>query len=72
MNVDQVDNLGVAKRCADNLLKIVNDILDFSKMEAGKLVIEKINFNIKTLIEDTIKPHSKLANDKVQELNYTI
>jgi two-component system, sensor histidine kinase len=68
---EQKDNLNIAKNCTDNLLNIINDILDFSKMEAGKLTIEKVNFNIKTLIENTVKTHSKRANDKGLELNYS-
>lgn len=71
LNDDQIDNLSVAKNCADNLLNIINDILDFSKMEAGKLLIEKIPFDIKALIEDTIKAHLKRANEKGLELNYS-
>ena len=37
---------------AMNLLNIINDILDISKMEAGKLEINKIDFNMKSLLTD--------------------
>lgn len=37
------------------LLKIVNDILDFSKVEAGKLKLEKISFNLRGIIEEVFK-----------------
>lgn len=39
---------------ANSLLNIINDILDFSKMEAGKLSIEKIDFNLKDLINSIV------------------
>ncbi|MBV7273815.1 PAS domain S-box protein [Clostridium sp. PL3] len=70
LNSEQKENLTVIKSCAKSLLKVINDILDFSKMEAGKLVIENINFDIKSLIEETIKFHLARASEKGIELNY--
>ena len=71
LTLEQKENLVTAKSCASTLLKIINDILDFSKMEAGKLTIENINFNIKLLIEEIIKAHSLKATSKGLELNYS-
>ena len=34
------------------LLGIINDILDFSKIEAGKLDMERIDFNLKSVLEN--------------------
>jgi len=36
------------------LLKIINNILDLSKIEAGKLELEPVNYNIADLINDTL------------------
>ncbi len=41
-------------KSAKSLLGIINDILDFSKMEAGKLSMEFVEFNIYKLVEDVI------------------
>lgn len=70
LNHEQYDNLTTAKTCADSLLRIINDILDFSKMEAGKLAIENVSFDIKELITDLVKIHSVNASNKGIELSY--
>ncbi|WP_318503979.1 PAS domain S-box protein [Bacillus sp. T3] len=72
LSFEQKDNLLTAKTCANSLLQIINDILDFSKMEARKLTIEKINFNIHQLVEETVKLHSRSTAEKNIELNYSL
>lgn len=70
LNSEQKENLMIVKSCANSLLNVINDILDFSKMEARKLTIEKINFDIRALVEETIKAHSPHAITKGLELSY--
>jgi PAS domain S-box-containing protein len=72
LNRDQRENLSTAKTCADSLLNIINDILDFSKLEAGKLSIQHIDFDIKQLIDETLKLHAIKASDKGLELDYQL
>jgi PAS domain S-box-containing protein len=64
VNSEQKENLQAAKSCAKSLLGIINDILDFSKMEAGKLVIESIDFDMKRLIDEMMLVHSSEASRK--------
>lgn len=64
------ENLGIVKSCANSLSQVINDVLDFSKMEAGKLVIENIHFDIMELIKDVIKSHTPKAQEKGLELIY--
>ncbi|MGA9589518.1 MAG: ATP-binding protein [Salegentibacter sp.] len=42
------------RKSSDFILHLVNDLLDLSKLEAGKMLIEKLPFNPKKLIEDTV------------------
>ncbi|MES2265565.1 MAG: response regulator [Bacteroidota bacterium] len=49
---DQSENLEILKFSANNLLAIVNDVLDFNKIESGKIVFEKIKFNLVDLMQN--------------------
>lgn len=64
LNDDQKTKANLAKTSAESLLNLINDILDFSKVESGKLEIEKIDFNLIELLENTTEGLSKLAEDK--------
>src|SRR5262249_4140975 len=55
-------------KSADALLGVINDILDFSKLEAGKLQIESVEFDLRTLVEDTLALFGGPAEDKGLEL----
>ncbi|MBP2630743.1 MAG: putative sensor protein [Firmicutes bacterium] len=72
LTAEQRGNLIVAKNCANLLLVIINDILDFSKMEAGKLYLENISFDLRDAIDDIVKTHSVKAMDKGLEFSYTL
>lgn len=54
LNNKQNHYLGHVKKSSDFILRLVNDLLDLSKLEAGKMLIEKLPFNPKKLVEDTV------------------
>jgi|GEM_PF-704026 len=51
LNPEQHDFANTVKQSADSLLGIINDILDFSKVEAGKIELEKFDFNLRNVLE---------------------
>jgi signal transduction histidine kinase/CheY-like chemotaxis protein len=61
---DQRDQLETAQRCAYSLLALLNDILDLSKIEAGKMMLEKVPFNLRSVLEDCLKGHTLKAAQK--------
>ena len=58
-----------AANSAESLLIIINDILDFSKLEAGKIELEHIEFNLPVLVEEVCALMSGRAHEKDLELN---
>ena len=47
--------------CVDALLALVNDILDYSKIEADRLEVECIDFDLRSTLEDTLDVFSVQA-----------
>jgi len=50
--------------CGESLLSLINDILDFSKVEAGQLVLEILDFDIRATVEDAVEILALKAQEK--------
>ena len=68
LTADQREYLNLVKSSADGLLRVINDILDFSKIEAGKLELEETEFEIRDVLQDTLKTLAVRADKKKLEL----
>lgn len=65
---EQRQFLGIVKTSSLNLLNILNDVLDFSKLEAGRLEVEQIPFDLYALVSEVLKLHALPAHQKGLEL----
>ncbi len=64
LSAEQREYTEIIRNSGDSLLSIINDILDYSKIEAGKLDLENIDFDLRVALDEvtdfvTIKAHEK-------------
>ncbi|MFN4310935.1 MAG: ATP-binding protein [Ferrovibrio sp.] len=62
----------VAQQSARDLLGLIDDILDVSKLEAGKLQIESIDFDLRPTIENVLTLLAPRARENSNRLNLDI
>ncbi|WP_372957088.1 ATP-binding protein [Marinobacter sp.] len=60
----QRHQLEIAHRAGESLLSLLNDILDISKVEAGKLDLEVISFDLRKLVAECATIHAEQARRK--------
>lgn len=61
---DQIQDLQLLKFSGENLLTIINDILDFNKIEAGKMDMESISFDLHHLVKSCKSLHENKCSEK--------
>lgn len=69
---EQAEFIEDAQKSSELLLQIINDILDFSKMEANKLQLDEISFDLHLIIDDITIMAASMAQNKNLELNSLI
>lgn len=72
LTVTQRSQISKIKDSASLLLNLINDILDHSKIEAGKITIEQIPYDLNALLDDISNIVSHKANEKQIELIFDI
>ena len=55
LNDEQKDLVATLKKSGHLLLKLIDNILDLSKIESGKLVSEKVDFDLHKLVNSTLE-----------------
>jgi two-component system sensor histidine kinase/response regulator len=68
LSPEQREYAETVRASGENLLTIINDILDFSKMEAGRMELEVIDFDLGMVVEETLGLFAERAHGKGLEL----
>jgi len=64
LSSEQRDYAEAVRDSAEILLKLINDILEFSKLEAKKMALEQIPFDLRTTVEGVAELLSLRAREK--------
>ena len=68
LSPEQRGHMNIVKQSADALLRLLNDILDLSKIEAGRMELERISFDLHELAGDATQVLALPAAKKGLEL----
>lgn len=72
LNPKQAEYAKAIHRSGESLLAILNDILDFSKVEAKKIELEEVEFNIESLVDDIISIYSPAVKAKKLSISFVL
>ncbi len=70
LTTDQQENLNIINRSGEHLLGLINDILEMSKIEAGRITINKDDFDIYRLLGDLENMFHLRTIDKGLQLRF--
>jgi PAS domain S-box-containing protein len=72
LNDEQREYANIARICGESLLSLINDILDFSKIEAKKMDLEMLDFDLRSIMDDTKDLLSIGAHEKGLKLSVSV
>ncbi|XP_047973475.1 histidine kinase 4-like isoform X1 [Salvia hispanica] len=64
----QKDYAQTAEACGETLITLINEVLDASKIEAHKLELEAVPFDLRTILDDVLSLFSEKSRQKGVEL----
>ncbi|MCR9144767.1 MAG: response regulator [bacterium] len=69
---EQKKYITILQGAGETLLALINDILDLAKVEAGRIELERVNFNLVELVESTVEIMANEAHKKGLEISHRI
>ncbi|MBI5365933.1 MAG: CHASE domain-containing protein [Planctomycetes bacterium] len=70
LSPEQRRDLSVVRTSAESLLGVINEILDYSRIEAGRMGLESVEFEIRETLEDATRALQVSAQEKGLRLNW--
>ena len=64
LSAEQRESMLLVRESADSLLRVINDILDVSKIEAGRMSLEPVAFELREQLDRCMKTLAFRANEK--------
>ncbi|WP_146208741.1 hybrid sensor histidine kinase/response regulator [Azospirillum sp. TSO22-1] len=69
---EQTSHIGHQQRAARSLLRLIDDILDYSKIEAGRLELESVSFDLPDLVGECVALVRPMAQGKGLEIGMMV
>ena len=66
----QKDYAQTAQACGRALIALINEVLDRAKIEAGKLELEAVPFDIRSILDDVLSLFSEKSRQKGLEVGH--
>lgn len=66
----QKDYAQTAQACGKALIALINEVLDRAKIEAGKLELEAVPFDIRSILDDVLSLFSEKSRQKGLEVGH--
>lgn len=64
LSENQQYQLSIVRQSSETLLTIINDILDFSRIEAGKLELNREDFELDAIVSECVQLYANSAKEK--------
>lgn len=69
LDVNQLDYAQTAHACGKDLISLINEVLDQAKIESGRLELEKVPFDLRSVLDNVLSLFSGRSNEKGIEVS---
>lgn len=70
LDESQMDYAQTAHMSGKDLISVINEVLDQAKIEAGKLELEAVEFDPRSILDEVLSLFSRKSNEKGIEVKF--